>query len=62
LTLIVKNFLLAVARPGKEVKKVEEIEGNQTEEKSKKQSEDHLGCSHYHIHFCGEKFSEIFSG
>ena len=40
-----------MAWPGEKIKKVEKVEGDQTKEKGKKQSEDHLGCSHYHIHF-----------
>ena len=47
--------------PGEKIEKIEEIEGDQTEEKRKEQSEDHLGRSHDHIHFCGRKISEIFS-
>ena len=39
-----------MAWPGKEVKKVEKIQGYQAEKESKEQSEDHLWCSHYHIH------------
>ena len=52
-----------MAWPGEKIKKVEKIEGDQTKEEGKKQSEDHLGCSHYHIHVCDRKVfvSEIFS-
>ena len=61
--LVLKQFVLTpMTGSRKEIKKVEKIQGNQTKEESKEESEDHLGCSHYHIHFCGEKFSEIFSG
>ena len=39
-----------MTRSRKEVEKVKEVEGYQTKEENEEKSEDHLRCSHYHIH------------
>jgi len=44
------DFFARMTRPRKEVKKVEEVEGDQTKEENEEESEDHLWCSHDHIH------------